>query len=1290
MHYSENIGRILRLFREERTERTMECVSNFDTILKSKVVAELLLNSQLATPELNRENVALLLSGKLVWPKENGADYIRNLGVDLSTLEQLGMVSFYADYCQVHVRGLPEVSELDESCQPIHEALELLRNIVFGREGFIKPYFKIEKKRAHSILENRSLPNITTGLKDENGSYHIDSLEELRDSLVAEYLWEAVVMKLGLEDEEKSPFIDFSECQKNLMGKWLLICRVYSDNYLSDIHFQFMTDIHKKTYFTLFESLITSDYQLKQPKFVLDNKRLCSSDSRRVFLDVRSEYLMEINPANNFKSKNSYKETKTKKCLGDLEASLFSNSNEAPESNLAFYNEVRRRSRGGIESWNFYSNALGEIINSDIFVDRSCINSYGKVDGLLEKSNESYELRLMLLNDRVHFNGVKYLIYLLIKKETATTALYIFANNPHSNTLALTHIDGETYHLEYFPVVCDEFIDVYFNDFCKIGLVGTEIDSSNDIVELLILMAKDSIQNSFSGELNARKDCLDILLSKFTLEQISIFYNCLLLNIENDKEKSAQYLPGWKFYLLFWLLEKAQDSNITDGNSISEKTQVLITYLYCEYFNCSIDNNDHMINAYKLFDFLPWWRIDSEYIPEYFGLIKKPSNWTVKLSSLNEFGYKNKDLVRSYFQLLLGLHTDKRNDSCNRQIISKILSLLECCGFSDETGEYSVIFDYESQYDYLLWRQFTLFVEELNDDEFKRVASVLRDEVPLNKVLELYSQLQRESRKSELLQCVVNVSAEKALDNLSIVALEESLDFACSVGQLDIAKLMLDKGLFLLSDKDSYLNTRISSSHISKLQDNWKAYEFKVGLLVIISDVNLSDEEKLEKIREPSLPFKSERTHQIRKSLALDCERFKRQMSALILYEIDPEAAYRCFDSLYGELRTHYFSGNRFASKLKLLDQSKDSPQGEYKVALNEWLKSIVGVNVHEIDFNIILNWLHCLNKMHDYRGVDAFWNGLSKIQQHNVLVATSYCKSLIQREQHLLAQSIFEKLKGYHNVISLGEEADKQLLKLEKLISKDIEPIHVAYLTNMMANKPKSIDELRSRYIEIKSKKINDVVTIVGELNSTVDSFLYEEIKSIVKELQLRKSNLNGATKPEKKEPYRIIGEDLINDWVTSLFDHRLSYIGLSCRDQKRGGRSGSPGSQNPGEIDFFLCGNSNERIAIMEAFRLFSNDTTVIQSHLNKVAGYDQECLSPVFIIAYCDVVNFEGLCDKYYEDTKVRNYSAFEKSGAQDDNIQNIESSQTVNFYKEVRYRNRKPIVIYHMMINLRFEG
>ena len=108
------------------------------------------------------------------------------------------------------------------------------------------------------------------------------------------------------------------------------------------------------------------------------------------------------------------------------------------------------------------------------------------------------------------------------------------------------------------------------------------------------------------------------------------------------------------------------------------------------------------------------------------------------------------------------------------------------------------------------------------------------------------------------------------------------------------------------------------------------------------------------------------------------------------------------------------------------------------------------------------------------------------------------------------------------------------------------------------------------------------------------------------------------------------------------------------------------------------------------MEAFRLFSNDTTVIDSHLNKVAGYDQQCLSPVFIIAYCDVNNFLKLCESYNHDCIKREYSGFKKSSSNEHVFMSVEDTSTVKIYKEIRYRGGKPITFYHFMVNLRFDS
>lgn len=1011
----------------------------------------------------------------------------------------------------------------------------------------------------------------------------------------------------------------------------------------------------------------------------MKNKWLCKSNFEDVFFEVDRSIHMHI--ISSGESNVSYtQKTPVSLSIDEVKSRIFIPESVVDISNLEFVRDWIRHAHHINNDNMFYSSLLRQFIKSDIFINNNSINSYGRLDNLLEKSIEREELRHILLNELSSYSGIKYLLYLLTKKDTSTTAVYLFANRIIHNSIDLPHTESDTYHLKYFPIICDEFLELSFkNKFDNLP--------DKDIVEVLLFMADDSIYDNYSGELSCKKDCLDILLERFSTEQVSYFSECLFSEIEKSIDVTGKNFPVSKVYLLFWLLEKSQDFNLSNESDLSNKTQSLITELYVSVFNNNIENKYNKLDAYKLFEYLPWWRIDDEYILDILRLIKNPTNWVLKLTNNNSCQYQNKRLTRSYLQLLIGLLSEKRATDKNELITLKILGLLESCGFPEDANEFCGLFDYESQYDFSLWQQFILLVDDMSDGSFERVLSILESGTPINLVLELYEKVNKKARKAKILVHIKS-SSNETIDSLGIATLEGTLDSACRTGQVDIAKVMLDKGLFLLSDEDSYLRKRLPSMQISILEDKWCSYEFKINLLMIVSDDSLSNEEKLERIRGCKQPFRKERNHQLRVNLAASCNRFKRNMSALILHETNPEAAYKYFHALYQEDKTVYYSGNRFASKLAYLDKSDSSENIDYKSALNEWLSSIDDSDVRSVDCNFIKNWFHCLIKNNDLRGIDALWNKLSIAQQNNISIVTCYCQALKQRGEHHSANLIFEKLQKYHNVTSLGDEAEKQWHELSEMIVNDHEPVVTAALSKVLSEKPKSTNELRQRYHEIFSKKLKEVISIVDGANSTIESFLHENIFSIIEELQLRKNNLNNSYSSGNTTSYRITKEDLVNDWLTSLFDHRFSYLGLSCRDQKRGGQASS--KENPGEIDFFLCGNNNDRIAIMEAFRLFSNDTTVIDSHLNKVAGYDQQCLSPIFIIAYCDVINFSTLCENYHNDSKKREYNGFKKPLLKEDVFRNIEDSSTVKTYKETRCRGKKPIVIYHFMVNLRFDS
>ena len=123
-----------------------------------------------------------------------------------------------------------------------------------------------------------------------------------------------------------------------------------------------------------------------------------------------------------------------------------------------------------------------------------------------------------------------------------------------------------------------------------------------------------------------------------------------------------------------------------------------------------------------------------------------------------------------------------------------------------------------------------------------------------------------------------------------------------------------------------------------------------------------------------------------------------------------------------------------------------------------------------------------------------------------------------------------------------------------------------------------------------------------------------------------------------------------------------------------------------SPGEADGVITDGKNRRLAIVEAFRLFSLDLTVIRDHLNKVARYDQECLSPVFIVAYCDVSDFTALTQGYAELVDRLEYFGFQQSV---DATPSVVPQPNSNLWvmRDFRTRGGASITVYHLLLNMR---
>ena len=1268
-HYSENIVKLNALLTLPKQQSSCnQFLYDFDHHQKAKILATLLANADLGTPELNRNTVSDLLKGEVIWPKETGISEAISTFDDIQLLEELGAISFYADYLQTHFRSCCEQDYLHETVKPLNDALIDLRDITWGNNGFIKPFFKIDQKLAKNLIDRLDVKADLGRLKEVTlvgDEYHIQLLGGEPDRIIFNYLW--------------TELNDISEVAE-AFEKWLLVAKVYSGVFHPFLGG--LTEDSKQSFLNQLMILIEDDDHLKKPLHILENQWLCDSHFESFFYQRNSAINLSINASSGESTSTVIDEGVTKFTLKDIQDKYIAPyEGLANRSLIKIYEDWIVKSNTheyGRGQFHFYFGFPQILVSTDILIDHAAMYDYGKVKSLIEMSKERVGLEHILFNVLPSFDNFDFLLYLLCSKNTSSLALFLIID--HAPRMLISHrLTGKITFSTALNLACNEFISIIFE--------GDSETSNNDVVELVISLAKRAINEETNLEYSVNKEALDILLQELSIEQIEVIAEDLLEYVVQDNTARNNNFPCWKYYLLFWLLEKNQTFGVLADKDFSERVQMSIGNEYLLAFTSCLEPKDYPIGAIKLFDILPWERVNSHtFIDVILSLVDHPKKW-IKQHILNEESnyYTKLRLLESYLQILLLLN--QSSDEQDR-ILKKILVIVRIVGFSCEQYEKG-IFNNIVNNNYPLWKLFSRWVERLSDERFSDLITDLGTDIPLDKLFEMYGNTNKDLRRSELLNQIKMRSIES--ESMGLDSIESALCSALDENEILLAKSLVDKGDQFLLDR---FGGDHESHHVKERKSRWMIYRYKVELLTISNDESLDVTERVALLRSVDNPFNS--TVRSSGSVVIFsgvgggyknvCVEFRRSVIAVTVFDSDPGKSYSIFDALFKETKKIHYADNRFASKLNKLDQ-ENCNLNLYQHCLSEWAEAVSVEDVEKLNLVTIQNWLHCLYKLKLHRDMDRVWLSSSAAQKSNILIATNYCLSLKDRGSHHEAKSIFEGLQAYHGLDSLSEEADRELKALNDLILNNQEPLLMVSLSKIINEEPRSKNELRRNYHEIMSKSdLADVVSIISDADKVVGEFLYDGLMKIMNEIQLRKKNLQ-LQKSTDKDTRRIIGEDLINDWVTSLFNRQYAYMGLSCRDQARGGQSES--KKTPGEIDFFLCDNSNDRISIMEAFRLFSNDTTVINTHLNKISGYDQECLGIVFIIGYCDVADFSGLCRKYEAATKVRTYAGFTKGLSDADELTVREKSNTIKSYREVRYRGDKPITIYHLMINLKFS-
>lgn len=157
-NYSENwqhLKSILTGFSTNNREPKLHWHSDH---IHAKALSIFLAHATLATPRLDRMTVREVLAGHQEWPHTPDARQFEGVSLPLSLLEELGLVGFYADWCTVHSRS-PNQDDVDPILIPLIQAIEHLKDICWGRNGYIQPHYvcpvdELQKLLAESFWQH--------------------------------------------------------------------------------------------------------------------------------------------------------------------------------------------------------------------------------------------------------------------------------------------------------------------------------------------------------------------------------------------------------------------------------------------------------------------------------------------------------------------------------------------------------------------------------------------------------------------------------------------------------------------------------------------------------------------------------------------------------------------------------------------------------------------------------------------------------------------------------------------------------------------------------------------------------------------------------------------------------------------------------------------------------------------------------------------------------------------------------------------------------------------------------
>lgn len=1223
----------------------------------AKALAIFLTHADLATPRLNRETVDAILAGRLQWPRTEGAPYL-GTDIPLPQFEELGLVSFYAGWCCTHLNTFEYESVVDPTLIPVIQAIEHLKDIRMGWNGYIQPHYACDESYLKHLLQTEfgdrfSVEQLLPELEFEGDMFRLKPGNQNFSTEISTQLWKD--LRRNHDPEET-------------FSRWIMYFRVNCEWAMPVIfdrnQYEERREFNEQLVKFLAEdpALSTSiDCYVRQSI----NEHEFSSIIRPT--DDHSQIGIDLN-GNQSASTTSVKNL-PKPMLSSLKEIYPPSLGEASNALGFVISSQDIWIRGGEL---FYSCLVSTAVEASIHIEIAHLASSGLVETLVDLANARRPiLKYLLYVILPTYDLPNYMTLLLARNETSDVAFFHLTKRSfdRSRTPGTAYIqlleDG------YQHLVCREYIQAIQDnpDFLPRFLAVLEI-----LGEKCAFHSPNFFQDR---EYRLLLTLLDSLTDKQVSELAQAFAE---ISFDVDNSSHEQKFQKSRYFLGFWLIDRMEDTGIDPLEAIGDAVRDSLRALYKAEFFANF-RGLRSLEASSFFETLSWKQlfagVGQNFMLELSSLCDE---WTQKLAYENPQSFQVACAIRHYLQVLISAGRASLGTSAQQAIAVRVQEIIRLCGFKNRK-KYVRLFDGLGSDKLDLWQQICTYSNSFTDELYKDFIIRCTPSVPLNLLFTLLAKTSVIAR-AQLLHEAIDKHLTDSDNELGLQALEEAFTSASNTGRTEIASRMLSLAKKILAEDRFAKSTNRNFIRIRKV---WQSYEYKSQLLELYESYK-QDPASFEKFAlDFSIPhdWRSSSFRPDDRAHYDECENFRRQLIATAFCDTDPAKTVRFMKQLYKETerKQHGFLLLYGHIKLFAINQNKL----ELKSALTTFLTGPGEGNPNRMDEHWVATVLEAY-QLSEAAGADHFWALLSPEQQGRRLIFTPYCRTLLSRRDAFTVKKILARYKEINHATLDKLEIDDLISELAK-IEKDAPSMKDFFLI-MAESSQRTVVQLQKHYNQIIAKDFEAYVEVVKP-DQEPHEYLRDAMLAVAGELVLRKRNLQEKYKDEKGSVSfnGIKLEDWVNDWFVSLFDQRMSHAKLSLRDQKRGGHSAS--GKGPGEIDGFITSSDNTRLGIFEAFRLFSFDTTTIAAHLNKIAGYDGESLSPVVMVGYCDVKNFPNLVENYKSYVSEQAYKGYRAVEGYPGVLEEFYDVDHIWMGREIRRRGRKDIFFYHLLINLHFS-